>query len=117
MRLVWYSRLILFLLIDLLADETATDMVPATDLAALRAIEQAEHSLIQQGINPDDVRIGLRGPGTIGEMAARSLRRMTGESFGYGEADSAEARKKAVEAWRKWYAASQPTSPPLGRAG
>jgi HEAT repeat protein len=99
-------------LIELLGDETEIEFVPATDLAALRAIEMAEHSLIQQGINPDEVEVGQRGPATIGAMAARSLRRITGESFGFGETEGVEGRKEAAEMWRKWYAARRPTSQP-----
>jgi hypothetical protein len=37
----------------------------------------------------------------VGDEAARALRILTGESFGYRAAD-AEARKNAITAWREW---------------
>lgn len=92
-------------LIDRLADPSTYTGRTAIEASAERAFQAASPS--------DDSAGGSASIGqlvepvhVVGEEAARALRSITGQSFGY-RADDEPARESAIAAWREWRA-SQP---------
>lgn len=80
-----------------------TDPDPTVKIPAYKqAVRKKDRAAVQQlvtDLDSDDPAVRF--------YAIQSLRRLTGETFGYRYYDGDETRRPAVQEWRQWAAAGE----------
>lgn len=96
------------MLIDLLADESPVRFESGTERAVRTALGRAGGELAKLGLDAsalatrpseENPRAKVR---TIADVAARALRRITHESFGFHSSEPKERKQNAIRLWKNW---------------
>jgi len=90
-------------LLELLGDERAVTVLPALQRQVQRFVESRPDKLADANL-PVSLPATIDFGATVADHAAKALRAITGESFGFDSRDPPERRRQAIDAWRLWWA-------------
>ncbi len=90
-------------LIECLSDEAALPGRPVFDRTMERVREVLQET--QRASSAPSARLmpAPTWPKTVADLAARALRQLTGESFGFSSADPPERKRAAIQLWQQWW--------------
>jgi HEAT repeat protein len=92
-------------LIDLLGDERAVTTAPAGRRAVLKFLRRNPQKLAH--LNLPTTTMSVQEYLTVADEAARALRAITDQSFGFSSKSPPAHRRAAIRAWRQWLSGGQ----------
>ena len=90
-------------LLELLEDDRTVTVLPALQRQVQRFVESRPDKLAEANL-PTSLPATIDFGATVADHAARALRAITGESFGFESRDPPERRRQTIDAWRLWWA-------------